>query len=321
MWADVECWQRGGPERWATHWQASGSSISPITRPAPPAARCWPGWGRTSSRSKSLIRAMPHGHTLKDRPDTDSLFFLSFNANKRSLTLNLKRPRGKEVFRALLKTADVLLENFGPGVLHRLGFDYPTVHQTQSAAGVREHQGLRFVRTVQRLQELRADRPGHGRGHERHRLPRGSAHVSLAVHRRFWHRHALRDRDPGRPHAAPRHRRGAAGRSVDAGHRGEPHPSEPARPSATGQADGAHGQPARSRGAGDDLPLPSRRPQRLRLHLRAAADVAPAPACHRARGSHRRIRATRRQRRAGSTRTKSMPSWRGGRPSARSTTS
>jgi formyl-CoA transferase len=68
-------------------------------------------------------------HTLKDRPDADSLFFLSFNANKRSLTLNLKKPRGKDVFRTLLKTADVLLENFGPGVLDRLGFDYPTLRQ------------------------------------------------------------------------------------------------------------------------------------------------------------------------------------------------
>src|SRR5881628_1108186 len=67
--------------------------------------------------------------TLKDRPDADSLFFLSFNGNKRSLTLNLKSPKGKDVFRALLKTADVLLENFGPGVLDRLGFDYPTVRQ------------------------------------------------------------------------------------------------------------------------------------------------------------------------------------------------
>ena len=66
-------------------------------------------------------------HTLKDRPDADSLFYLSFNANKRSLTLNLKNPRGKDVFRALLKTADVLLENFGPGVLERLGFGYPAL--------------------------------------------------------------------------------------------------------------------------------------------------------------------------------------------------
>ena len=62
--------------------------------------------------------------SLSDRPDSDSLFFLTFNANKRSLTLNLKSLGGKEVFRALLKTADVLLENFGPGVLDRLGFSY-----------------------------------------------------------------------------------------------------------------------------------------------------------------------------------------------------
>src|ERR1700687_1431215 len=66
----------------------------------------------------------PARHTLKDRPDADSLFYLSLKANKRSLTLNLKRPRGKEVFRTLLKRADVLLENFGPGVIERLGFGY-----------------------------------------------------------------------------------------------------------------------------------------------------------------------------------------------------
>jgi formyl-CoA transferase len=63
----------------------------------------------------------------KDRPDADALFFLTFNANKRSLTLNLKHPRGQEVFRALLTTADVMLENFGPGVIERLGFGYPAV--------------------------------------------------------------------------------------------------------------------------------------------------------------------------------------------------
>jgi formyl-CoA transferase len=71
----------------------------------------------------------PARHTLKDRPDADSLFFLSFNANKRSLTLNLKHPRGKDVFTGLLKTADVLLENFGPGVMERLGFDYAALRQ------------------------------------------------------------------------------------------------------------------------------------------------------------------------------------------------
>jgi len=71
----------------------------------------------------------PARHLLKDRPDADSLFFVSFNANKRSLPLDLKHPRGKEVFRALLKTADVLLENFGPGVMDRLGFGYPALRE------------------------------------------------------------------------------------------------------------------------------------------------------------------------------------------------
>ena len=70
----------------------------------------------------------PARHTLKDRPDADSLFYCSFNGNKRSLTLNLKNPRGKEIFGALLKTGDVLLENFGPGVMDRLGFGWAAVH-------------------------------------------------------------------------------------------------------------------------------------------------------------------------------------------------
>jgi formyl-CoA transferase len=68
-------------------------------------------------------------HTLPDRADADALFFLAFNANKRSLTLNLKHADGKDVLRTLVKTSDVLLENFGPGVIDRLGFDYATLHR------------------------------------------------------------------------------------------------------------------------------------------------------------------------------------------------
>src|SRR5207245_10218586 len=71
----------------------------------------------------------PARQMLADRPDADSLFYLSFNANKRSLTLNLKNPGAKDVFRTLLKTGDVLLENFGPSVLERLGFGDAAVKQ------------------------------------------------------------------------------------------------------------------------------------------------------------------------------------------------
>ncbi len=54
----------------------------------------------------------------------DSLFFLSFNANKQSLTLNLKSDAGKALFKKVISKSDVLVENFSPGALDRLGLGY-----------------------------------------------------------------------------------------------------------------------------------------------------------------------------------------------------
>ncbi len=68
-------------------------------------------------------------NNLRDRPDSDSLFFLILNANKRSLTLNLKTDDGKALFRRLIAESDVLLENFGPGALDRLGLGYAALAQ------------------------------------------------------------------------------------------------------------------------------------------------------------------------------------------------
>jgi formyl-CoA transferase len=53
--------------------------------------------------------------------------FLAQNANKRSLTLNLKAPEGKDIFRKLVATADVVVENFRPDVMTRLGLGYPVL--------------------------------------------------------------------------------------------------------------------------------------------------------------------------------------------------
>lgn len=61
---------------------------------------------------------------MRDRSDSDSLFFLLLNANKRSLTLNLKSEEGKRLFRRVVEQSDVLVENFGPGALDRLGLGY-----------------------------------------------------------------------------------------------------------------------------------------------------------------------------------------------------
>src|SRR5215475_8467071 len=53
--------------------------------------------------------------------------FLAQNAGKRSITLNLKSPKGREAFKRLVATADVVVENFRPGVMERLGLGYPAL--------------------------------------------------------------------------------------------------------------------------------------------------------------------------------------------------
>jgi len=59
-----------------------------------------------------------------DKKNSDSLFFLLFNANKRSLTLNLKSEQGKKLFKEVVAQSDVLLENFSPGAMDRLGLGW-----------------------------------------------------------------------------------------------------------------------------------------------------------------------------------------------------
>ncbi len=66
---------------------------------------------------------------LQDIPKVDSLYFTMLNHNKRSITLDTKNPKGKEVLERLIKTCDVLVENFGPGVLDRMGFPWETIHK------------------------------------------------------------------------------------------------------------------------------------------------------------------------------------------------
>jgi crotonobetainyl-CoA:carnitine CoA-transferase CaiB-like acyl-CoA transferase len=58
-----------------------------------------------------------------------SAFFLSANRNKRSLTLDIKRPEGQEAFCRLADTADVVIENFRPGVMDALGIGYATMSE------------------------------------------------------------------------------------------------------------------------------------------------------------------------------------------------
>ncbi|MDB6158044.1 MAG: formyl-CoA transferase [Gammaproteobacteria bacterium] len=64
---------------------------------------------------------------LRDIPDVDSLYFTMLNHNKRSITLDTKSPSGKEILEKLIKRCDVLVENFAPGALDRMGFTWERV--------------------------------------------------------------------------------------------------------------------------------------------------------------------------------------------------
>ena len=66
---------------------------------------------------------------LRDVPNADSLYFTMLNCNKRSITVNMKTAEGKQVFTDLLKQCDIMMENFGPGVLERLGFTWEKIHE------------------------------------------------------------------------------------------------------------------------------------------------------------------------------------------------
>jgi formyl-CoA transferase len=66
---------------------------------------------------------------LRDIPDADSLYFTMLNHNKRSVTLDTKSPQGKKVLEKLIKHCDVLVENFAPGALDRMGFTWERIQE------------------------------------------------------------------------------------------------------------------------------------------------------------------------------------------------
>src|SRR5437762_3396339 len=66
---------------------------------------------------------------LRDVPNADSLYFTMLNGNKRSITIDSKHPKGKEILDRLIKQCDVLVENFAPGALERMGLTWDYIHK------------------------------------------------------------------------------------------------------------------------------------------------------------------------------------------------
>jgi crotonobetainyl-CoA:carnitine CoA-transferase CaiB-like acyl-CoA transferase len=99
-----------------------------------------------------------------------SAFFLSANRNKRSLTLDIKRAAGQAVFHRLAETADVVVENFRPGVMDALGIGYAASVRAQSADHLLRNLRVRRQWSLRRSPGTRSDHPGRLRVDERDRF-------------------------------------------------------------------------------------------------------------------------------------------------------
>src|SRR6266567_4040613 len=68
-------------------------------------------------------------HQLRDIPNLDALYFTQLNSNKRSLEVNTRTPEGKAIMEKLIREADVLVENFRPGAMDRMGLSWEHIQE------------------------------------------------------------------------------------------------------------------------------------------------------------------------------------------------
>jgi crotonobetainyl-CoA:carnitine CoA-transferase CaiB-like acyl-CoA transferase len=134
------------------------------------------------------------------RYDGMSPAFIAVNAGKKSLVLNLKHPPALAAVRRLIAGADVVLENFRPGVMARLGLDYESVREPAAAHGLLLGVGLRPAKPAPRL----AGHRQHRAGDQRHDVAERRARRRPDARRLSGRRHV------DRPDRSFRHRRGAA---------------------------------------------------------------------------------------------------------------
>jgi hypothetical protein len=239
-----------------------------------------------------------------------ALPFAMLNSNKTFATLNLKTERGRELLRAMVKKGDVLVENFAPGAMERLGRGIRIAAQDQPAPGLRLGLRLRPLRPQHELPGHGPHGAGHRRHHERHRLPRPPTGQGRPGDVRLRRRRAPVRRHHDRAVRAREDRCRAPGRGVDAGGGLRVAEFQPRPALQHGQfGAAAHRQPPRRPGRGAVQRLSQlRRPHRDHLCQRGALEGAAQG--HAARGTAHRRALCRPQAAASSTWTRWTHWWR-----------
>ena len=153
---------------------------------------------------------------LRDIPDVDSLYFTMLNHNKRSITLDTKNPKGKEVLVTLIKQCDVLVENFAPGALDRMGFTWEKIQEINPRMIVASVKGFgpgpyEDCKVYENVAQCAGGSASH------HRLRRRPAAGHRRADRRQRHRPAPGPGHRGRAVPAQHHRPRPEGAGGDAG--------------------------------------------------------------------------------------------------------
>jgi len=163
---------------------------------------------------------------LSDKRGEDAWFFLLLNSNKKGVTLNLKSERGRDMFRDMAKTADVVVENLGPGALDRLGLGWDTLSRLNPRLILASVKGFGSTGPYADYKSFEWIAQAMAGAMSMTGSPDGPPTKAIGG-RRHRRRAPYGDRNPGGDRPAPRDRARPAPRGCPAGFRGElaSHPS------------------------------------------------------------------------------------------------
>ena len=133
---------------------------------------------------------------LRDIPDVDALYFTMLNSNKRSLAINTKSPEGLEVMEKLIRDADVLVENFAPGAMDRMGLSWDKLQEWNPRLIFGSVKGFNDASPWNDLKVYENVAQCAGGGASTTGLLGRSADRQRRGPRRQQHRHASADRNP-----------------------------------------------------------------------------------------------------------------------------
>ena len=159
----------------------------------------------------------PARRVLPGKNPDDPWYFHMFNANKKSLAIDLKSPRGLAIVKELLEEGRRRRREHGAGHDRAPRPRLRRGEEAQPAPHLLLDPGVRHRQPVRKGPGLRHDRPGRRRPHQRHRRDRSTAGQARPELRRHRHRDADGDHDPGRAGRAPADRPGAAAAGRHAG--------------------------------------------------------------------------------------------------------